>query len=111
MSLAIGVRTPTQIGPYSPPAPAEPGLGCAPTASTRLRLSRAGSPGAGREPAQAWTFEGLLRQLVDEKTYPLLHRIAWSSGVGGHTSGLSEREEFLCGLDFILDGVQARIRE
>jgi hypothetical protein len=42
---------------------------------------------------------------VDEKTYPLLHRIAWSTD-----ASRSEREEFLLGLNFILDGVQARIR-
>jgi len=61
-----------------------------------------GSEGA----APLWTFDALLRELVDEKTYPRLHRIAWESASGGEPS---EREEFLFGLDRILDGVQALI--
>ena len=56
-----------------------------------------------RGPAPLWTFDALLRELVDEKTYPRLHRIAWASASGGEPS---EREEFLFGLDRILDGVQ-----
>jgi AcrR family transcriptional regulator len=60
----------------------------------------------GGEPAPLWTFEALLRELVDEKTYPRLHRIAWSPGIGAQPS---EREEFLRGIDLILDGVQALI--
>jgi Tetracyclin repressor-like, C-terminal domain len=53
-----------------------------------------------------WTFDALLRELVDEKTYPRLHRIAWSPE---SDSQPSEREEFLFGLDRILDGVQTFI--
>jgi AcrR family transcriptional regulator len=52
------------------------------------------------------TFEDLLRELVDERTYPHLYRLAWSSS---GADPLSEREEFLAGIDLILDGVQARI--
>jgi AcrR family transcriptional regulator len=52
------------------------------------------------------TFEDLLRELVDERTYPRLYRLAWSSS---GADPLSEREEFLAGIDLILDGVQARI--
>jgi hypothetical protein len=51
-------------------------------------------------------FEEVLRELVDERTYPRLYRIAWSSGQAGPQV---EREEFLAGIDLILDGVQARI--
>jgi AcrR family transcriptional regulator len=61
---------------------------------------------AGGEPAPPWTFDELLRELVDERTYPRLHRIAWTPPDGPE---LSEREEFLFGLDRILDGVQALI--
>jgi AcrR family transcriptional regulator len=50
-------------------------------------------------------YETVLRELVDEKTYPRLYRIAWDSGGGP----VSEREEFLFGIDRILDGVQALI--
>ena len=66
----------------------------------------AGASGAGDASAPPWTFETLLRELVDEKTYPRLHRIAWSPASGSQPS---EREEFLFGLDRILDGVQALI--
>ena len=52
------------------------------------------------------TFEDLLRELVDERTYPHLYRLAWSSS---GADPVSEREEFLAGIDLILDGVQARI--
>ena len=50
------------------------------------------------------SFEALLRELVDEKTYPRLHRIAWAET---DLSTASEREEFLFGVDRILDGVQS----
>jgi AcrR family transcriptional regulator len=52
------------------------------------------------------TFEGLLRELVDEQTYPRLYRLAWASSPA---ESLSEREEYLAGVDLILDGVQASI--
>jgi AcrR family transcriptional regulator len=52
------------------------------------------------------TFEGLLRELVDEQTYPHLYRLAWSPGPDEY---LTEREEYLAGVDLILDGVQAHI--
>jgi hypothetical protein len=51
------------------------------------------------------TFEGLLRELVDERTYPRLYRLAWAPPA----DPWSEREEFLAGVDLILDGVQAHI--
>jgi AcrR family transcriptional regulator len=60
---------------------------------------------AGPDPA--WTFEALVRELVDEQTYPRLYRIASTAGPGADPS--SEREEFLFGIDLILDGVQALI--
>ena len=52
------------------------------------------------------TFEGLLRELVDERTYPHLYRLAWAASAA---DALSEREEFLAGVNLILDGVQAHI--
>jgi AcrR family transcriptional regulator len=51
-------------------------------------------------------YDALLRELVDERTYPLLYRLAWASGPEKQPS---EREEFLFGIDLILDGVQALI--
>ncbi len=56
-----------------------------------------------------WTFEALLRELVDEQNYPRLHRIAWSEEIGNDPSGFDERQEFLFGLDRILDGVQVLV--
>jgi len=58
----------------------------------------------GQDPP--FTFEELLRELVDEQTYPHLYRLAWASSPA---DSLSEREEFLSGLELILDGVQASI--
>ena len=63
------------------------------------RLAAAESPGS--PPA---SFEALLRLLVDEETYPGLYRLAWS---GEDDSSPDAREEFLAGVDCILDGVQA----
>ena len=70
------------------------------------RAARAAASDGSEGAAPLWTFDALLRELVDEKTYPRLHRIAWASASGGEPS---EREEFLFGLDRILDGVQALI--
>jgi len=71
------------------------------------RAARAAAADGGSDgTAPLWTFDALLRELVDEKTYPRLYRIAWSSPGGGEPS---EREEFLFGVDRILDGVQALI--
>jgi hypothetical protein len=74
-----------------------------------LRAARAQAQAAhaqpGGEPAVPWTFDALLRELVDEGTYPRLHRIAWTPGGDQQ----SESEEFLFGIDLILDGVQALI--
>jgi hypothetical protein len=63
----------------------------------------------GAEPPPAWSFEALLRELVDEATYPRLHTIAWSAAIGDNTSGFDERAEFMFGVETILDGVQALI--
>ncbi len=80
-------------------------------ANDAARAARAAAEGAGADggpagPPPPWTFEALLRELVDEKTYPRLHRIAWTPAGGAQPS---EREEFLFGVDTILDGVQALI--
>jgi AcrR family transcriptional regulator len=52
------------------------------------------------------SFEGLLRELVDERTYPRLYALAWSPGPDDQPS---EYEQFLFGIDLILDGVQVLI--
>ena len=64
---------------------------------------------AGSAAAAGWSYEALLRELADEQTYPRLHRLAWSADLGGSPSGFEEREEFLFGVEVILDGVQALI--
>ena len=53
------------------------------------------------------TFESVLRQLVDEKTYPRLYRLAWQGDSATEATG--EFEEYLAGIDIILDGVAALI--
>lgn len=60
--------------------------------------------GGGQAPPS--TFEGLLRELVDERTYPRLYHLAWAEP---SAEPLSERAEFLAGVDIILDGVQALV--
>jgi len=65
-----------------------------------------GSPAAGESPGPPQSYEALLRELVDEQTYPRLHRLAWQPEP---EHPLSEREEFLFGVDIILDGVQSLI--
>ena len=66
----------------------------------RRAAVRAAEPGSG----PSWSFEALLRELVDAASYPHLHRIVWSEEPGGPPD---ERTEFLFGLERILDGVQA----
>jgi hypothetical protein len=58
----------------------------------------------GSAPELPDTYEALLRELVDERTYPWLYRLAWTPGTQAPPS---EREEFLFGINLILDGVQA----
>jgi AcrR family transcriptional regulator len=61
-------------------------------------------------PVPPWTFEALLRELIDEQGYPRLHQIAWSADAPGDTATpQDERTEFLFGIELILDGVQALI--
>lgn len=55
-----------------------------------------------------WSFEALLRELVDENTYPRLYRMAWSAATDDQPDD-DERAEFLFGVERILDGTQALI--
>lgn len=71
-----------------------------------IRASGQAQSGHG-DPVPFPSFEMLLRELVDEQTYPRLHQIAWSAETGAPPA--SERDEFLFGLDRILDGIQAFI--
>jgi AcrR family transcriptional regulator len=79
-------------------------------ANDALRAARDAAAAAG-EAAPPWTYDALLRELADEATYPRLYKIAWTppagSGEGGSGGPPSEREEFLFGIDRILDGIQA----
>jgi AcrR family transcriptional regulator len=74
------------------------------------RAARAAAAAAGGEAMPVWTFEALLREVTDEQTYPRLHRLAWSEGIGDNPTGFDEQEEFRFGLDRILDGVEVLIR-
>jgi hypothetical protein len=64
---------------------------------------------AARAAAPDWTFEGLLRELVDEEGYPRLHRLAGAADAPGKSSPDDEHQEFLFGLETILDGVATLI--
>jgi AcrR family transcriptional regulator len=73
----------------------------------RMANDAARAAASGEPPPTS--YERLLRQLVDEKTYPRLHRIAWADEVDDNAAGFDEHEEFVFGLDRILDGVAALI--
>jgi AcrR family transcriptional regulator len=73
----------------------------------RMAHDAARAAAAGTGPASS--FDALVRRLVDKESYPLLHRIAWAGDIGDAPSGFNEREEFLFGVDRILDGIQALI--
>lgn len=53
-----------------------------------------------------WTFEALLREVVDQESFPHLYEIAWSQP---DQSQPDEREEFAFGLERILDAVEVLI--
>jgi AcrR family transcriptional regulator len=65
----------------------------------------------GGAPSPPLSFEALLRELLDEATFPRLFRIAWAAGIGDDPSGFDERQEFFFGLDRILDGVQTLMEQ
>ncbi len=65
-----------------------------------------GAAGTDDPPGPPHSYEALLRELVDERTYPRLYRLAWQPEP---EHPLSEREQFLLGVDTILDGVQVLI--
>jgi AcrR family transcriptional regulator len=60
------------------------------------------------DPTMVLSYEVLLRELLDEQTFPRLYRLAWSATGSGHQPQ-DQRADFLFGLDLILDGVQALI--
>ena len=76
-------------------------------AARAMAAAKTTDSGDGDVPGPPPAFEDLLRELVDEQTYPHLYRLAWTPEP--EAPRLSEREEFLAGVDLILDGVQARI--
>ncbi|CAO5258545.1 TetR/AcrR family transcriptional regulator [Frankia sp. AgKG'84/4] len=78
---------------------------------SRAGDSRAGdAAGDQRSPSPPpWTWESLLRELIDVGRYPRLHALAWSNEIGDGPSGFDERDEFLLGVETILDGVAAMI--
>ncbi len=80
-------------------------------AADAARAAQAQAASAGGEATPAWSFEALLRELVDEQRYPRLHRLAWSADAGDNPPDLDEHEEFLYGLERILDGVQCLVEQ
>jgi AcrR family transcriptional regulator len=76
-------------------------------ANDAARAAAQAQAGAGGGTSAAWTFDALLRELVDERTYPRLYHIAWTEPDEDLSS--DEKEEFLFGVDRVLDGVQVLI--
>jgi AcrR family transcriptional regulator len=58
------------------------------------------------DPTLMLSYDALLRELIDEPTFPRLYRMAWS---GDTEPPQDERAEFLFNIDLILDGVQVLI--
>jgi len=77
--------------------------------AARAAAAAQAAAAAGDAPAFPPSFEHLLRQLVDEKSYPILHRLAWSAEIGDSPAGMDEAAEFAFGVECILDGVQKLI--
>jgi AcrR family transcriptional regulator len=77
--------------------------------AARAAAAAQAAAAAGDGPAFPPSFEQLLRQLVDEKSYPILHRLAWSAEIGDSPAGMDEAAEFAFGVECILDGVQELI--
>lgn len=77
---------------------------------SRMAHEAARAAAAAPDDAPRWSFEGLLRELVDADGYPRLHRLATAGdGSAPDPAGDHEREEFAFGLERILDGVEALI--
>jgi AcrR family transcriptional regulator len=71
-------------------------------AAAAREAAAAGSSGPAGPPVP---YEAVLRELLDEQTYPRLYRIAWRPAA----APVSERDEFMFGIERILDGVAALI--
>jgi AcrR family transcriptional regulator len=67
--------------------------------------AKSADAGQSPDPMMTVSWEALLRELIDEKTFPHLYRMAWSAP----DTPQDERAEFLIAIDLILDGVQALI--
>jgi AcrR family transcriptional regulator len=98
---AMAARAPTER-PGTPAA----GTGNAGEASEADEASGAGETNHDGAHAPPESYEALLRELVDERTYPRLYRLAWAPEPENPPS---EREQYLFGVDTILDGVQALV--
>ncbi len=92
--------------PAHPATRGKPGTaGAGGKAATESRGGKARTGGA----EAVVSFRSLLRALVSEETYPLLYGIAWSSEPGTDSVEADEHEQFMFGIERILDGVQALI--
>jgi AcrR family transcriptional regulator len=79
-------------------------------AARAAAAAQAAAADAGMPAAPPVTYEALVRQLVDEHSYPILHRLAWSAAIGDAPSGMDEAAEFRFGVECILDGVEKLIQ-
>ncbi|HET6190979.1 MAG TPA: hypothetical protein VFE59_28740, partial [Trebonia sp.] len=74
--------------------------------AARAAKAAASASGPGDAAGPPPDFGAVLREVIDEPSYPRLYRIAWDPGGGPPPT---EDEQFLFGVDVILDGVQALI--
>jgi AcrR family transcriptional regulator len=75
-------------------------------AKAAAAAAAAAGESADATPVAPPDYEALLRELLDQPTYPRLYRLAWDAPPAEPDA---EWEQFLFGLDTILDGVQALI--
>jgi AcrR family transcriptional regulator len=70
------------------------------------RASAAAAEPGGDTASETASFEQILRLLVDETSYPRLHRIAWEAS----DEPPDEHAAYVEGVDCILDGVEAMVQ-
>lgn len=78
--------------------------------AAQAAVSGGGADAAGATPADCdpdASYSGLLRLLVDEKSYPRLHRMAWNTEPIAQPT--DDWEGFESGLECILDGIAAMV--
>jgi AcrR family transcriptional regulator len=77
---------------------------------SRMAHEAARAAASAGDDTPSWTFESLLRELVDPETYPRLSRIATAAPDAAASPADEETAEFTFGLDRILDGIDVLVK-